>query len=111
MGAMDGELGPDPRRPGRARPSSSARGAGGNDVGRLRWADDAPRDSADARNRIVDAALECVRLYGADIALDVLLREAADLVVDKLRAALGNVIESAIEADLRTALRPVDLDQ
>lgn len=49
-----------------ARPVTRRTGGGPVDLGRIRWADDSPINSDDARGRIVAAALACVRRYGVD---------------------------------------------
>jgi AcrR family transcriptional regulator len=54
-----------PARP-TARPGPRRTGGGPVDLGRIRWADDTPINSDDARGRIVAAALDCVRRYGVD---------------------------------------------
>lgn len=48
------------------RPVTRRTGGGPADLGRIRWADDSPINSDDARGRIVNAALDCVRRYGVD---------------------------------------------
>ena len=51
-------------RPSRGRDTATPRPSTASH--RIRWADDSPLDSDDARGRIVAAALDCVRRYGAD---------------------------------------------
>ncbi len=205
MAAMTAEADAGPPRP-RTRPTSRSRnprrptggGPGATEVGRIRWADDTPINSDDARGRIVSAALDCVRrfgvdktgmddvakaaaitrptvykyfgsrnelimavflrvldeqldrglsdffagattvdqlhdgvadscvfmlgvlrgdeaieaiLYGSRIPVEVLLREAAGMLVGVMQAAIGDVITTAIAHDLTGFVRSFDLEQ
>ena len=179
------------------RPGARRTGGGPVDGGGIRWADDTPINSDDARGRILAAALDCVRRYGVDktgmddvakaaaitrptvykyfgsrqelimavflrvlddrldkglsdfftgaetidelhdgvadsmvyllgvlrdddaiqailygsrIPLEMLLREAAGMLVGVLQAAIGFVVEHAIAGELATAVLPFEVD-